>query len=85
MATNYLFNHRDHKFIYKEWLDMEKILSLDVYKDYYSLDDIDNRKTTPFIWLNCAALPEHLIESELFGYEKGAFTGAAQQKLLEPY
>jgi len=41
MATNYLFNHRDHKFIYKEWLDMEKIFSLDAYKDYYTLDDID--------------------------------------------
>lgn len=41
MATNYLFNNRDHKFIYKEWLDMEKIFSLEVYKDYYSLDDVD--------------------------------------------
>ena len=41
MATNYLFNHRDHQFIYKEWLDMEKLLSLDAYKDYYTLDDID--------------------------------------------
>ncbi len=39
------------------------------------------RRTGPFIDLNCAAIPEHLIESELFGYEKGAFTGASQQKL----
>jgi two-component system nitrogen regulation response regulator NtrX len=38
------------------------------------------RKTGPFIAVNCAALPEDLIESELFGYEKGAFTGAVKSK-----
>lgn len=38
------------------------------------------RKNEPFEVINCAAIPSELLESELFGYEKGAFTGAAQRK-----
>jgi len=38
------------------------------------------RNGRPFVKINCTALPENLMESELFGYEKGAFTGAAQSK-----
>ena len=38
------------------------------------------RRNGPFLALNCAALPEHLLEAELFGYERGAFTGAMQSK-----
>jgi len=45
------------------------------------LHQMSDRAHGPFIALNCAALPEHLLESELFGYEKGAFSGAFTRKL----
>ncbi len=45
-----------------------------------SLHDNSGRKDEPFIEVNCAAIPSELIESELFGHEKGAFTSAVKQK-----
>ncbi|HUV37318.1 MAG TPA: sigma-54 dependent transcriptional regulator [Patescibacteria group bacterium] len=45
------------------------------------LHELSNRVGEPFIEVNCAAIPEDLIESELFGHEKGSFTGAISQRI----
>ena len=46
-----------------------------------ALHELSPRRASRFVAINCAAIPETLLESELFGYEKGAFTGAAKQTL----
>jgi DNA-binding NtrC family response regulator len=45
-----------------------------------AVHELSGRNTAPWIDINCAALPDHLLESELFGYEKGAFSGADTAK-----
>ncbi len=45
-----------------------------------ALHDLSSRRNKPFVAVNCAAIPETLIESEIFGHEKGAFTGAVERR-----
>lgn len=45
-----------------------------------AIHELSSRRNFPFVTLNCAAIPSGLLESELFGYERGAFTGALQKK-----
>lgn len=46
-----------------------------------TIHSLSNRKVKPFVAINCAAIPETLIESEIFGHEKGAFTGALERRI----
>jgi len=46
-----------------------------------ALHDLGPRKRDPFVAINCGAIPENLLESELFGHERGAFTGAVKQNI----
>lgn len=45
----------------------------------HAIHSLSNRRNKPFITVNCSAIPAELLESELFGYEKGAFTGASKE------
>src|SRR5439155_1228633 len=45
-----------------------------------TIHELSPRRSGPYIGVNCAAIPETLMESELFGYERGAFTGADRRK-----
>src|ERR1700740_3304192 len=52
-------------------------------KDYLArlIHELGPRRDAPFLKIDCASLPQELVESELFGHERGAFTGAVERKL----
>src|ERR1700751_5950340 len=52
-------------------------------KDHFArlVHELSPRRDAPFLKIDCASLPPHLVESELFGHEKGSFTGAIERKL----
>ncbi len=56
----------------------KELVAREIHRQYITKNQAGQK--TPFIAVNCAAIPEQLLESELFGYRKGAFTGAAMDK-----
>ncbi|MFO7660108.1 MAG: sigma-54 dependent transcriptional regulator [Candidatus Cloacimonadaceae bacterium] len=56
----------------------KELVAREIHRQYIAKNQVGQK--TPFIAVNCAAIPEQLLESELFGYKKGAFTGAAMDK-----
>ena len=56
----------------------KELVAREIHRQYIAKNQ--GRRNTPFVAVNCAAIPEQLLESELFGYKKGAFTGAVMDK-----
>ncbi len=78
--NNYLLNTRDIKFVIKEWLDMQSLLSLDAYKEYYGIDDIDN-----FLDVNFKICRDVICPANKDADEIGAtFVGGEEQAVLTP-
>jgi len=78
--NNFLMNTRDIKFVIKEWLDMNALLSLDAYKEYYGIDDIDN-----FLDVNLKVCRDVICPANKDADEIGAtFVGGNEHAVITP-
>ncbi len=78
--NNYLYQTRDIKFQIKEWLDMDKLLACDGYKDYYSIDDIDS-----FLEVNAKISRDVICPANKDSDEIGMkFVGGEEQAVITP-
>jgi len=79
-STNFLMNTRDIKFVIKEWLPMDKLLTLDAYKEYYGIDDIDN-----FLDVNYKICRDVIAPANAVADEVGAtFVGGNEGAVVTP-
>ncbi|HPF20462.1 MAG TPA: acyl-CoA dehydrogenase, partial [Syntrophomonas sp.] len=78
--STYLYQTRDIKFQIKEWLDMDKLLSCDGYKDYYGVDDIDS-----FLEVNAKISRDVICPANKDSDEIGmSFVGGEEQAVITP-
>ncbi|HRK02793.1 MAG TPA: sigma-54 dependent transcriptional regulator, partial [Oligoflexia bacterium] len=77
VAKNYTGDHDPVVLIHGESGVGKEVVARYIHRKVFDRDE----KNKPFVAINCAAFPDHLLESELFGHEKGAFTGAANRKM----
>ena len=84
-STNFLMNTRDIKFVIKEWLPMDKLLTLDAYKEYYGIDDIDNFLDVNYKICRDVIAPANAVADEVGATFVGGNEGAVVTRFKTVY